>query len=102
MHELVGDAGGPLRWDSDCRRRLTSSRARLRVRDRTEDEAMASQRETDAMRRALALAAEVDLARDPNPRVGAVVLSPTGTIVAEAAHRGAGSDHAEVAALALA
>ncbi len=61
---------------------------------------MASRAETDAMRRALALAAAVDLARDPNPRVGAVVLSPTGEVVAEAAHGGAGTAHAEAAALA--
>jgi len=60
---------------------------------------MASQHETDAMRHALALAGGVDLSRDPNPRVGAVVLAPTGSTVAEAAHRGAGTSHAEVAAL---
>jgi diaminohydroxyphosphoribosylaminopyrimidine deaminase/5-amino-6-(5-phosphoribosylamino)uracil reductase len=60
---------------------------------------MASQTETDAMRRALALARSVDLTRDSNPRVGAVVLSPTGRVIAEAAHRGAGTVHAESAAL---
>ncbi len=63
---------------------------------------MVSQPENDAMRRALALAEGVDLSRDPNPRVGAVVLSPAGEIIAQAAHRGAGSDHAEAAALAAA
>jgi diaminohydroxyphosphoribosylaminopyrimidine deaminase/5-amino-6-(5-phosphoribosylamino)uracil reductase len=51
----------------------------------------------DWMRRA------IDLARPthphPNPRVGAVVLSPAGEVLAEAAHQAAGSDHAEVLAL---
>jgi len=36
----------------------------------------------------------------PNPRVGAVVLSPDGRVVGEGAHRSAGHDHAEVVALA--
>ncbi len=63
---------------------------------------MASQPETDALRRALVLAGEVDLRKDPNPRVGAVVLSPAGSVVAEAVHRGAGTRHAEAAALAMA
>ena len=63
---------------------------------------MASQPEIDAMRRALVLAGSVDLSRDANPRVGAVVLSPTGVVIGEAAHRGSGTPHAEVAALAAA
>lgn len=63
---------------------------------------MASQTETEAMRRALALAADVDLSLDPNPRVGAVVLSGAGAIVGEGAHRGAGTAHAEAVALDVA
>ena len=45
----------------------------------------------------------IDLARPthphPNPRVGAVVVSPRGRLLAEAAHKGPGAPHAEVAAL---
>jgi len=52
-----------------------------------------------AMRRALELAAR-GLADNPNPRVGCVILDPAGNIVAEGWHRGAGTPHAEVAALA--
>ena len=48
----------------------------------------------------------IDIARDtqphPNPRVGAVVVSPNGELLAEAAHRGPGEPHAEAAALAAA
>ena len=53
--------------------------------------------ETEAMRRALSLAR-----RGPtgvNPQVGAVILSPTGDVLAEGWHRGAGTPHAEVDAL---
>ncbi len=58
-----------------------------------------------ALQRALDRA--VDLARrgparDPNPRVGCVLLAPDGSLVAEGAHRGAGTPHAETAALAAA
>src|SRR4051794_4749777 len=55
----------------------------------------AAQRE--AMRRARDLAA-----RGPvgvNPQVGAVILAPDGTTLAEGWHRGAGTAHAEVDAL---
>lgn len=38
----------------------------------------------------------------PNPRVGAVVLDASGRIIGEGAHRGPGSPHAEVVALAAA
>ncbi len=54
------------------------------------------------MRRALALAATPGLPRGPNPRVGCVLLDPSGATLAEGHHRGAGSPHAEVAALAAA
>ena len=51
------------------------------------------------MRRALALAAKGP-AYGPNPRVGCVLLDPDGHSVAEGFHRGAGTPHAEAAALA--
>lgn len=53
-----------------------------------------------AMRRALDLA--VRHRPHPNPRVGAVVLDPTGRELAAAAHMAAGGPHAEAAALAAA
>lgn len=53
--------------------------------------------ERDAMRRALALATHGP--RGVNPQVGAVILSPTGDVLAEGWHRGAGTVHAEVDAL---
>lgn len=53
----------------------------------------------DAMRRALALAARGPEA-DRNPRVGCVLLTPDGRIVAEGWHRGSGTVHAEIDALA--
>ena len=57
--------------------------------------------ERAAMVRALELAA-LGPATGPNPRVGAVVLSADGTTLGEGAHRGAGTPHAEVDALARA
>jgi diaminohydroxyphosphoribosylaminopyrimidine deaminase / 5-amino-6-(5-phosphoribosylamino)uracil reductase len=56
--------------------------------------------EAAAMRRALELAASPDAPTGPNPRVGCVLLTPDGDIVAEGHHRGAGTPHAEVDALA--
>ncbi|GAB3608470.1 bifunctional diaminohydroxyphosphoribosylaminopyrimidine deaminase/5-amino-6-(5-phosphoribosylamino)uracil reductase RibD [Humibacter ginsengiterrae] len=50
------------------------------------------------MRRALELAA-LGPARGVNPRVGCVILSPGGEVLAEGWHRGAGTPHAEVDAL---
>ncbi|MFN8149388.1 MAG: bifunctional diaminohydroxyphosphoribosylaminopyrimidine deaminase/5-amino-6-(5-phosphoribosylamino)uracil reductase RibD, partial [Candidatus Nanopelagicales bacterium] len=38
----------------------------------------------------------------PNPRVGCVLLAPDGSTVAEGHHRGAGTPHAEAAALSVA
>ena len=50
---------------------------------------MASQVETDAMRRAIDLARAVDIPPGPNPRVGCVLLGPDGQVIAEGArHRG--------------
>ncbi|WP_394289454.1 bifunctional diaminohydroxyphosphoribosylaminopyrimidine deaminase/5-amino-6-(5-phosphoribosylamino)uracil reductase RibD [Microbacterium sp.] len=53
--------------------------------------------ERDALRRAFALA--LNGPRGENPQVGAVILSPGGTVLAEGWHRGAGTPHAEVDAL---
>jgi diaminohydroxyphosphoribosylaminopyrimidine deaminase/5-amino-6-(5-phosphoribosylamino)uracil reductase len=55
--------------------------------------------ERDAMRRALDLARRGP-AHGPNPRVGCVLLGPDGAVLGEGWHRGAGTPHAEVAALA--
>ena len=55
--------------------------------------------EEAAMRRALVLAAAGPLT-GVNPRVGCVLLRPDGTVAAEGWHRGSGTPHAEVAALA--
>ena len=54
------------------------------------------------MRRALALAETPGVPRGPNPRVGCVLLDPAGATIAEGYHRGAGTAHAEAAALAAA
>jgi len=49
------------------------------------------------MQRAIELAAPHHT--HPNPRVGAVVVDPSGTVVGEGAHTGAGQAHAEVVAI---
>ncbi len=59
-----------------------------------------SQAEQAAMRRALELAATPGVPLGPNPRVGCVIIGVDGTEVAEGFHRGAGTPHAEAAALA--
>lgn len=51
------------------------------------------------MRRALTLAATPGVPLGPNPRVGCVLLDADGNEIAEGFHRGAGTPHAEVAAL---
>lgn len=58
--------------------------------------------EVRAMRRALELAATPGVPLWPNPRVGCVLLAPDGEPLAEGFHRGAGTPHAEVAALTAA
>src|SRR3954447_9301452 len=58
--------------------------------------------EQDAMARAVELAATPGVPLGPNSRVGCVLLDDTGATVAEGLHRGAGSPHAEAAALAQA
>ena len=56
--------------------------------------------QTAAMQRALRAAASPDAPPGPNPRVGCVILSPDDDILAEGHHRGTGTAHAEVDALA--
>jgi len=56
--------------------------------------------ERQAMRRALDIAATPGVPLGPNPRVGCVLLAGDGSVVAEGFHRGAGTPHAEAAALA--
>ena len=56
--------------------------------------------EQRAMRRALDLARTPGVPLGPNPRVGCVLLDAQGVEIAEGYHRGAGSPHAEAAALA--
>src|SRR5437764_4238766 len=63
---------------------------------------MATPAEMTAMRRALALAAGVLGATNPNPAVGAAAIDPTGAVVGEGATGPAGGPHAEVEALAAA
>lgn len=52
----------------------------------------------DQMRQAFALAKKGPLVNE-NPRVGCVLVTDDGVVVAEGFHRGAGTDHAEVDAL---
>jgi diaminohydroxyphosphoribosylaminopyrimidine deaminase/5-amino-6-(5-phosphoribosylamino)uracil reductase len=61
----------------------------------------AGQRELDRtyMARCLALAERHRGRTSPNPIVGCVIVDRRGKVVAEGAHRGPGTDHAEVAAL---
>jgi diaminohydroxyphosphoribosylaminopyrimidine deaminase/5-amino-6-(5-phosphoribosylamino)uracil reductase len=54
------------------------------------------------MRRALLLASDPSIRPGANPRVGCVLLSSSWRVLAEAAHLGAGTPHAETAALAAA
>ena len=56
--------------------------------------------QTAAMQRALRAAASPDAPPGPNPRVGCVILSADGDVLAEGHHRGTGTAHAEVDALA--
>lgn len=53
-----------------------------------------------AMREALALAQSSDAPYGENPRVGCVLVASDGEVVGRGHHRGAGTPHAEVAALA--
>jgi diaminohydroxyphosphoribosylaminopyrimidine deaminase/5-amino-6-(5-phosphoribosylamino)uracil reductase len=58
--------------------------------------------ERAAMLRALELAVTPGVPTGPNPRVGCVLLASDGSTLAEGHHRGAGTPHAEVDALAAA
>lgn len=60
---------------------------------------MATEREVAAMRQALRLATSPENPNGPNPRVGAVILDTRGDPLGESGHLGAGTPHAEVAAL---
>ncbi|MGO3146486.1 MAG: bifunctional diaminohydroxyphosphoribosylaminopyrimidine deaminase/5-amino-6-(5-phosphoribosylamino)uracil reductase RibD [Leucobacter sp.] len=51
-----------------------------------------------AMRRAIRLAQQGPQ-HDPNPQVGCVILGPNSELIAEGWHEGAGTPHAEIAAL---
>lgn len=59
-------------------------------------------READAMRRAVALAARGLGTTSPNPVVGCVVLDAAGQVAGEGWHQRAGGPHAEIHALAAA
>ncbi len=61
-------------------------------------DAAATEQDLVHVRRAIALAQHSPVP-DPNPRVGAVVVSPTGQVLGEGWHHGAGTPHAEVEAL---
>ncbi|GAA3631460.1 bifunctional diaminohydroxyphosphoribosylaminopyrimidine deaminase/5-amino-6-(5-phosphoribosylamino)uracil reductase RibD [Microbacterium awajiense] len=61
---------------------------------------MSGEREQAAMRHALNLARRGP--RGVNPQVGAVLLTPSGDVIAEGWHHGAGTAHAEVDALSKA
>ena len=63
---------------------------------------MAEAVEREAMLRAIALARSADIPDGPNPRVGCVIVDAAGQVVGEGVHRGAGTPHAEVDALAQA
>jgi len=63
---------------------------------------VATDSELQGMAQAFALACTPGIPTGPNPRVGAVVIDDSGQVVAEGYHRGAGTPHAEVIALAAA
>ncbi|HET7500734.1 MAG TPA: bifunctional diaminohydroxyphosphoribosylaminopyrimidine deaminase/5-amino-6-(5-phosphoribosylamino)uracil reductase RibD [Kofleriaceae bacterium] len=60
-----------------------------------------SQRETDRkhMARCIELAEQYRGRTSPNPMVGCVIVNGSGKVIAEGAHRGPGTDHAEIVAL---
>lgn len=69
--------------------------------DRTRDDRDEENPLEQLMRRAVAAARSGPLG-DPNPRVGAVIADATGQVVGVGYHRGSGTPHAEVDALAQA
>ncbi len=66
---------------------------------RQEDPVATTEETTDAMRRAIALAARGLGSTSPNPVVGCVVLDADGRVAGEGWHRRAGGPHAEIHAL---
>jgi diaminohydroxyphosphoribosylaminopyrimidine deaminase/5-amino-6-(5-phosphoribosylamino)uracil reductase len=68
------------------------------VSRRADDNVSEERRAENWMERAVSLTGATQ--PHPNPRVGAIVLSPEGLLLAECAHQGSGSAHAESAALA--
>src|SRR6478735_2615665 len=75
----------------------------LRGRDRADEKGLAmafTVAEDRAMLRAIELSRTPGVPLGPNPRVGCVLLTADGEEIAEGFHRGAGSPHAEAAALA--
>src|SRR5665811_2125440 len=69
-----------------------------RMSRRVENNLFPAHRAEALMRRAIGLTEGT--MPHPNPRVGAIVLTPDGDVVAERAHLRAGTAHAEAAALA--
>src|SRR5699024_3338930 len=75
----------------------------LRVREqRSGGETMLDAAERRALGRALESAADPALPLGPNPRVGCVLLSPSGDVLPDGPHRAARPAHAEADALARA
>lgn len=71
--------------------------------DTTADPAAVTAAEQYALEQALQLAAAGDFSRrGGNPRVGCLILTADGTVIARGHHRGAGTPHAEIAALTAA
>ena len=67
------------------------------VSRRADDNVTNERRVESWMERAVALTGATQ--PHPNPRVGAIVLSPEGSVLSENAHEGPGTTHAEAAAL---
>lgn len=79
------------------RRRRTAWRARTPENPIVRIRMSVTDAERSALRHAFTLAANGP--RGLNPQVGAVILSPDGTVLAEGWHHGAGTPHAEIDAL---
>ena len=75
------------------------ARGSVRLIAPVSEPSQATAAERAAMTRAIELATTAGVARSPNPRVGCVLLAPSGATVAQGFHRGAGTAHAEAAAL---
>jgi diaminohydroxyphosphoribosylaminopyrimidine deaminase/5-amino-6-(5-phosphoribosylamino)uracil reductase len=101
----VRDVGWPSSAPGDARAVVPSPRttadpeASVHGHHPSRESAAASTAEREAMQRALELASRGP-AEDANPQVGCVLLGPDGWTLGEGLHEGAGTPHAEVAALA--